>query len=268
MKQNGHAFRFAAPWLKAVRGEDYQLELLDPNNVEGAFEACPGPLVAHRFTLDCVLPLAAAKEAVWDNEAHGAELLYSTSYHNMRATGKTNEAALILHHKIDHFCVQPAYKLYLDQTRAAAWTTNKHIERGRINEFVNKDGKVFMKGKALKASAIQDYYSTYDASLHIKRVLTAHVRLMNEEQEDKDYLQRYSADKVKLLAFFFEKFGHTWLEATRPSPVNRLTNRRSGNEPWKHVEAVSQGRRHIGAAINRMTWQEHVAKHSAKHARK
>ena len=33
----------------------------------------------------------------------------------------------------------------------------------------------------------------------------------HQEREDEDYLQRYSADKVKLLAFFFDKFGHTWL---------------------------------------------------------
>ena len=255
-------------WLKATRNDDNLLDLLDPQVVQDAFEAVPGPLAVFRFTLDVALPLAAAKESVWDNVYEDAEMFYTSTYHMMRATGKTNEAALIVHHKIDHMCSQDAYQQYLRDTRSIAWTKNKHIERGRMNEFVNKDGKQYMRGKMLKASTIRDYYATYDASAHIKRTLLAHVNKMNEEREDDtEYLKRYAHDLVSLLALFFEKFGDTWQAATRPTPINTLTNRRSGNEPWRHVQAIGEGRRHIGDAKNRMTWQQHCQKHTAVHAR-
>jgi hypothetical protein len=254
-------------WLKSIRPDGEQDFLLDVDDVLAAFESSPGPLVLVMFTLEAALPLAAAKESVWNNRPEDVEMFYTNSYHAMRATGKTNESVLMVHHKIDHYCVQDAYKTYLDETRSAAWTKNKHIERGRINEFVNCAGKDFMRGKQIKASTLQTFYETYDASSHVKRVLLAHVNRMNEERTDVDYLRRYDEDKVTLLAFFYQRLGATWKEACRPRPVNGMNMRRSGNEPWKHERAVAEGRRHVGEVNNRMTWLEHVRKHTAKHPR-
>ena len=176
---------------------------------------------------------------------------------------------MVVHHKIDRFCCQSAYLEHLEQTRGCAYTKNKHVARGLINEKINGDGKAFMRGKSITASAIQGFYETYDAHAHIRRNLKdATSKHQSPKATNPDYLHKYANDKVALLSFFLERLGSTWEEATTPSPINRMTRKSSGNEPWKHVQAISEGRRHLGERKNRMTWLQHVRKHTAKHPRK
>ena len=79
-----------------------------------------------------------------------------------------------------------------------------------------------------------------------------------------DYLHKYKKDKEVLLNFFLERLESTWEEATKPSPVNRMSGKSSGNEPWKHVDAIALGKRHIGDRKNRMSTIEHIRKHTAR----
>lgn len=224
-------------------------------------------MVLFRYLRDCGVPMCAAKEAVWDNSDYDVEMAYTAFYPFFRATGKINEAKLVVHHKIDRYCCQDAYLEYLQATRSAAYTTNKHISRGLVNEKVNGAGKAFMRGKPITAHAIQEFYGSYDAVSHIQRtfdVFTSKHKADNAPHSD--YLHKYEKDKEILLSFFMERLGSTWTEATKPSRINRMTGKSSGNEPWKHVDAIGLGKRHIGERKNRMSSVEHIRKHTARHS--
>ena len=211
--------------------------------------------------------MCAAKEGVWNNVDEDCEMACTAWYHQFRATGKTNEAALVVHHKIDRFCCQAPYREHLEQTRSVAYSMRKHVERGRVNENVNGDGKAFMNGKAVTASAIQGFYASYDALCHMQRGIESHVKKHDDTALDKDYLHKFHKDAEVLLAFYLERLGDTWEKATTPSLKNGLTNKSTGNKPWTHVQGISEGRRYIGAVKNRMTWLEHCRKHTKKHSR-
>ena len=121
-------------------------------------------------------------------------------------------------------------------------------------------------GKQVSGAGICSYYECMDALLHIKRIMKQQVgRCVDEDDVAQDYLQRYTTDKVILLEHLLEKFGDTWEKATAPSRINMMTRATSNNEPWKHVQAVSEGRRYIGERKNRMTQLEHIRNHSATH---
>ena len=68
-----------------------------------------------------------------------------------------------------------------------------------------------------------------------------------------------------LLQHFLDIFGTTWGEVVATSNTNKLSKSASNNEPWKHVRAISEGRRHIGERKNRMTQLDHIRKHTNKH---
>jgi hypothetical protein len=252
-------------WLAYVTPPAMKDDAMNYDWVLSQLQGNTAALIALRYTFDHVLPIAAAKEGVWNCDAEAPEMLFQTHYHYMRAAGKTNEASMCVHHLIDTHCVQAPYAEFYRSTISAGWTRNRHIERGRINEFVNKTGKQFMKGKNIKAVPIQEFYRTFDAGNHMERTALEHISKFNDDWVDQDYMSTYKYDKVALLDFFLECLGGDWEEACRSTPKNKFTNGTTGNQPWRHVEAISEGKRHIGDKANRMTWQQHVQTHINAH---
>ena len=254
-------------WLKVIMPPGDRLKLGMHDELEEQLAGNPRALVALRHTFDAALPLTAAKESIWNCDACDFEMEVIHAHHYMRATGKTNEASLIVHHLIDLHCSQDACKEHYLKTISSAWTTNKHIARGLINEKINGAGKAFMLGKQITGGAIKEYYRDYDAIAMVERSLKDSIRDSTDNDGDKDYLDKYKYDKIALLELFMEKLGSTWEEACRPRATNGFNGRRTGNTPWKHVEAVSEGKRHIGERKNRMSWKDHVEHHSSKHSK-